>query len=292
VAEKSMSSTTNITFVAAVNNRELLKTNLLASPCLRDAHGHQVIVQENFSSAAKAYNDAIRSSVNDLIVFCHQDIVFPEYWLPQLQDTLDWLRVNDPEWGVLGCYGKTGDGRGWGHLYSSGRGVIGSPLGHPVRIQTLDEIVLILRTSSGLQFNEYLTNFHLYGADICLTAAERGMNSYAIPGFCIHNTRQSLVLPGEFYKCCKEFRRVWRHRLPIHSPTITINASNLPVWTRRVKEVWLRIRGKTLGASREADVQSLLAKFAVEPAECSIGVGLSFFTRLGWRLRKQFQPQV
>ena len=49
-----------ISFVVAVNNREILENNFLASPCLgalpqSSDHGPK----EHFSSSAKAYNSAM-----------------------------------------------------------------------------------------------------------------------------------------------------------------------------------------------------------------------------------------
>src|SRR5208337_5309354 len=104
-------TTRAITFVVCVNNREILETNFLASPCLLAPHPHQIIPQEGFSSATRAYNDAIDKSSNDLIVFCHQDMFFPATWISQLENILDCLRTQDPKWGVLGCCGITCDGQ-------------------------------------------------------------------------------------------------------------------------------------------------------------------------------------
>jgi hypothetical protein len=251
----------HITFAVAVNSRQLFNDNFLASPCFRLPQHYQLLVQNDFSSAALAYNDAIEKSDNDLIVFSHQDIFLPELWLSQLECALDYLTVNDPEWGVLGCYGKTVDGRGWGHLYSSGRGVIGEPFERPVPIQTLDEIVLILRRSSGLRFDEQLPYFHLYGADICLSAAKMGRTSYAISAFCIHNTVQTLVLPTEFYCCCGHIRRVWKDRLPIQTTCVRITRFNVSLYERRLREACLRLRGKAVGALRVNDPRRLLEEF-------------------------------
>lgn len=256
----------NITFAVAVNNREVFENNFLASPCLRGRCDHQILVQENFNSAAKAYNAAIDKSHNDLIVFCHQDILLPESWLSELERILDWLEVKDPNWGVLGSYGKTRDGRGWGHVYSSGEDVIGEPLKQPVPIQTLDEIVLIVRKSSGLRFDESLPHFHLYGADICLRAAKRGMKSYAVAAFCIHNTHQSLILPKEFYECCKHIKRVWKEYLPIQTTCMRLTKFNVPLYSRKLLEAYLRhVRRKTVGGTRAKSVQRLLEDFAIKP---------------------------
>jgi hypothetical protein len=261
-----ISSIKNITFAVAVNNRSVFESNFMASPCLGLPHDYQILVQEGFKSAAKAYNDAISKSLNDLIVFCHQDILLPESWLLQLDRALKYLQAADPEWGVLGCYGETQDGRGWGHLYSSGLNVIGEPFKQPVPIQTLDEIVLILRKSSRLHFDDHLPHFHLYGADICLRAAKIGMKSYAISAFCIHNTHQPLVLPEEFYECSRHIKRVWKDCLPIQTSCIRITKFNFPLYSRKLREFYLRhIRRKECGGTRVQDPLSLVEEFVSKP---------------------------
>lgn len=248
-----------ITFVVAVNNREIFENNLLASPCLRRAHAHEVVVQEQFVSATKAYNDALRRSSNDLIVFCHQDVYLPDAWPSDLKRALDYLDVYDPTWGVLGCSGMTVDRRHWRHMYSSGLGVSGARLAHPEPVQTLDEIVLIMRKSSGLRFDEHLPHFHLYGTDICLRAAEMGMKSYAISAFCIHNTHQHLILGPEFYDCCRHIKRVWKDCLPIQTTCVRITKFSGPIYARRLRESYLRhIRQKEFGGMRVKDVRRLL----------------------------------
>ena len=79
-----MNSMEKVTFVVAVNDRDVLNSNFLASPCLKQEAGNPIILQEHFTSAARAYNDAIDKSSNDLIVFCHQDMFLPELWISDL----------------------------------------------------------------------------------------------------------------------------------------------------------------------------------------------------------------
>jgi len=257
------STTGNITFAVAVNNREVFENNFLASPCLRGPCNHQILVQKNFNSAAKAYNDAIEKSSNDLIVFCHQDIYLPEAWPSDLSRALGHLELHDPNWGVLGCSGMTVNGRHWRYLYSSGLAISGEPFTHPQPVQTLDEIVLILRKSSGLRFDEELPHFHMYGTDICLRASQRGMKNYTISAFYIHNTHQALVLPEEFYVCCKHVKRVWRDYLPIQTTCVRVTRFNLPLYRRRLGEFYLRhIRRKVLGGTRAPNPQRLLEELA------------------------------
>ncbi len=279
-----MTKTRNITFAVAVNSMRLFQNNFMASPCLRSPRHYQVLAQKEFCSAAKAYNDAIVKSDNDLIVFTHQDIIFPESWLSQCERSLDCLELLDPGWGVLGSFGMSPDGEGIGHVYSSGRGVFGGPFEQPKQVQTLDEIVLIVRRSSGLRFDERLPYFHLYGADICLRAAQLKMKNYAISAFCIHNTQQQLVLPEEFYECYKHIRCMWKDHMPIHTTCVAITKYNIPLYTRRLMEVLTRMRRKQIGALRVSDPHTLLSEFSIPPREFSEGLGLSWLTKVRSRL--------
>lgn len=228
-----------ITFAVAVNNQRLFENNFLTSPCLRGSHGYQILAQRNFKSASNAYNDALEKSHNDLVIFAHQDMYFPEAWLSELQRALDYLEGNDPRWGVVGCYGVSSDGTRYGRVYSSGLGVIGMRLEHPMRVQTLDEIVLVLRKSSGLSFDNGLPSFHFYGADICLRATIRGMNNYAVPAFCVHNTQMNSALPREFYGCYRHFKEIWRQYLPVYTSCITVSRFDFPLHARRMREAYL-----------------------------------------------------
>jgi hypothetical protein len=250
-----------ITFVTATNNDEILRNNLMASPCLLGKHNHQVLIQRGFISASKAYNDAILRSDNNLIVFAHQDVVFPKLWLSDLDHALCCLEHIDPQWGVLGCYGETLNDNGRGYVYSPGRGILGKPLDQPSPVQTLDEIVLIIRKSSGLQFDQTLPHFHFYGADICMAAFERGMKSYAISALCIHNSQQNLVLPKEFYQGYKHLKKRWSQFLPIQTTCARITRFDFYMYKRRLREAYLRkIRRKEIGTTRVEDGREVLAE--------------------------------
>jgi hypothetical protein len=257
-----MSAQTPVTFaVATYGTGEILAGNFLASPCLRAPHSHQIVVQKDYISAAKAYNAAIDRAENELLIFAHQDMIFPESWLSQLQLALDHLDRSDPGWGVLGCYGMTQQGQGRGYIYSPGRGIIGQPCESPMPIQTLDEIVLIFRKSSGLRFDDALPHFHLYGTDICLRAAKMGMKSYAISALCVHNAHQYVVLPREFYECCRHIRRAWKQALPIQTTCLCLTKFNFPMYGRRLREIRLQHIGRKAQVTpRMQDIPQLLKR--------------------------------
>jgi hypothetical protein len=260
--------TTAITFVVAVNSRQIYEDNFLASLCFEGGHPHQIIVQEGFRSAVLAYNDAIDKSLNDLIVFAHQDVLFPREWVKDLQRSLERLDESDSNWGVLGCYGEPLYGKGRGYIYSPYAGVLGNPFDHPAPVQTLDEIVLIIRKSQGLRFNERLPHFHFYGAEICMTAAKRGMKSYAISALCIHNSQQNLVLPKEFYESYAFTKRNWKGFLPIRTTCIKVTRFDWELYARKLHDLSQRyIKRKEVGATRVKDARVLFRQIeSVAPA--------------------------
>src|SRR5215469_11848420 len=99
----------NITFVVAVNDDEVFRHNFLSSPSLADLPCTQIVTQKAFASASIAYNTGLDRALHDLVIFCHQDVLLPQSWPSQLQRALDQLAIIDPNWGVLGSYGKTRD---------------------------------------------------------------------------------------------------------------------------------------------------------------------------------------
>lgn len=256
-----MQSVRPLTFVVASNDRRVLEDNFLASACLYEPRPHQVIIQEGFSSASRAYNDAIEKAQNDIIVFAHQDVIFPAEWISDLERSLRDLQRRDPDWGVIGCWGASRDDWGVGWLYSTGLGMLGRAFDSPQPVQTLDEAILVIRKSSGLRFDSELPHFHLYGTDICLRAEAIGRKRYVVPAFCVHNTRQILVLPPEFYECYWYIRRLWKDRLPVQTPCIRITRSNFSAHVRKVREALLRRTGRDRFAARRAEnVDQLLSQ--------------------------------
>jgi hypothetical protein len=249
----------SITFVIAVNDRKMFENNFMASPCFSESHNHQILMQEDFASASLAYNDALRRSDNDTVVFAHQDIILPSSWVDDLHLATARLESVDPHWGVLGCYGMTADAEERGYVYSNGQGILGQAFAAPQIVQTLDEIVLILRKSSKLGFDDRFPYFHLYGADICLTAANRGRKSYAISAFCVHNTQQNLVLPKEFYDCYRALKGKWKSSLPIFTTCVSVTRFDMPMHERQIREAWLSfIVSRRIGATRVADGRALM----------------------------------
>src|SRR5208282_4650951 len=138
----------------------------------------------------------------------------------ELERALTHLDALDPDWGVVGFVGVR-KGRGdviVGYCYSTGlQQIVGEPFQGPVETISLDEIVLVIRRSSGLTFDEMLPGFHLYGTDICLQALRKHLRSYVVQAFCIHNTNGIKSFPLDFWRGYLYLRRKWWDALPIRT---------------------------------------------------------------------------
>jgi hypothetical protein len=234
----------SISVAVSVNNQEVLERNLLLSPGVFEKGRNQLIVRRRFESASLAYNSALDAADNDIVVFVHQDVYLPSTWLADLKRCLEYLENKGANWGVLGCYGfRKGAEYGLGRVYTRGIGLHGRCISSPEPIETVDEIILVLRKSSGLRFDEGLPHFHFYATDICMTARERGLVNYAFQGFCVHNTNQLMILPEEFYTCYRFVRQKWSHYLPIQTSCIKISAFNQEFYRRRIVEAAQRAFG-------------------------------------------------
>lgn len=231
------------TLVAAVNSRKTLENNLLASPALKSGLLVETLFKEGAASASQAYNAALDEARGDIVVFVHQDIYLPENWLETVARSIDALDAANAPWGVLGSFGSRMDAHGGlGRVFTLGLGLHGNAIVQPELADSLDEIVLILRKSSGLRFDDALPSFHMYGIDICMTARRMGLQTYAIPAFCVHNTNQLLELPREFYDCYRHVKAKWRSHLPIAASCMVVSAFDGALRKKQLEEFLARVR--------------------------------------------------
>ena len=215
------------TLVSAVNDDSVFESCLCRSPDLTE--GLDLIVQRGSATAASAYNDALDRAACDVVVFAHQDLFLPPGWRLCFEKALDRLAQRDPNWGVLGLFGVTRSSEWLGWVYSAGlRHVLGGSFEAPEEVRTLDEVLLVVRKSSGLRFDECVPGFHLYGTDLCLEAEKRGLRNYVVPCFAIHNSNGIKELPATFWKAYRYVQRKWRACLPVQSPCANVTRRPFP----------------------------------------------------------------
>ena len=213
------------------------------------ASASEVMLQRGYRSAATAYNVAIDRAKTDVIVLVHQDVYLPKGWIGVVQKALESLSEQDPKWAVAGVWGGRRAGKFVGHLYCAGlQRVLGAASMPATEVDSLDEVLLILRRSSGVRFDEQLAGFHMYGTDLCQEAKSRGLKSYAIAAFCIHNTNGYRMLPLDFWRAYLRLRRKWNSRLPIATSCTEITFGCWPlIWWNLDRMANLLLRRHHLG---------------------------------------------
>lgn len=231
----------DVSFIVPVSDETVLRNNFSASPLFsNDNYSTKTYFQKGFGSAAGAFNDGMANASSEILVFCHQDIVFPFAWLDRVFSAVRTLSLIDFNWGVMGCLGCDYFGKIRGNLLCNANGQIGGEFEIPQFIQTLDEVVIIMRKSACLTFDIGMPHFHLYGSDIVLGAQKKGHKNYVINAPCFHNTDKITALPPEFVTCYKYILKKWKAQLPIYSTCAEISESKY--WYFRYKIIRNSIR--------------------------------------------------
>jgi len=203
--------------VAAVNDDAILANNLMRSPLLARP-GTTLHVQRGYPSASRAFGAAMRECHGDIVVFAHQDAYLPGNWEERLLHNVARLDASDPGWAVLGIYGVKASGVQIGCVWSSGLdAMFGVPFDEPEPVGSIDEVLIVLRRASGIEFDPALPGYHLYATDLVQTALSRGKGAYVICAPVVHNSRPSLYLGRDYFRAYDYVARKWRHRLPIHN---------------------------------------------------------------------------
>jgi len=217
-------------FVVCVNDPEVLRRRLLASPCLHgDTYGRNFFF--NAASAAAAFNGAMDSGPGaQWLIWVHQDVYLPKDWDARFMAEIRKAERSYRHLGVVGVYGVAGSGsraRHAGHVLDRGLELNGT-CALPCRVDSLDELLFAVRRDTGLHLEPDL-GFDFYGTDLALTARERGLDVVVVDACCEHWS--SLSREGPFPRHVVErvraageaFERKWSHRLPVVTPCFSIN---------------------------------------------------------------------
>jgi hypothetical protein len=208
-----------------------------------------VYVCEGFKSAGAAYNDAIDHCSAAYLVLLHQDVYLPGGFVAELEHRIEELNAHDPNWAIAGTIGMDRNNLVHGQVWSSGmNAMIGKKLDAPAQVETLDELLLVLRVGSGLRFSSDLPGFHMFGTDIVQVARTMNMKSYALQLPVIHHSRRVVGLGKSYWSAYRYLRRKWRRQLPLPNLVCPVHKSMLPL-LRREFLIRTRYRGKTRGAA-------------------------------------------
>jgi hypothetical protein len=122
----------------------------------------------------------VSGTTEPYFVLCHQDVRLDcGHGFDDLTRAIDNLERQDPLWAVAGNAGGRADLRVVRFLTDPHGGPTLHPL--PMRVHSLDENFLVIKSRTGVQCSVELAGFHFYGSDICLNALAAGRSAYVIP---------------------------------------------------------------------------------------------------------------
>lgn len=251
------------TIAAAVNDREVLDRCLGASPDIRES-GVSLAIYEGYKSAGAAYNAAVEEAAGEILILVHQDVYLPRGFIALLDAKLAELDALDPAWAVVGLMGSREDGQRVGSSWSSGLGVVMvAPGTLPAQVQSLDEMLLVVKIAAGLRFDPALPSFHLYGTDIVQSARRAGRSAYVVDAPVIHHSRPLVELGGGYRSAYRYMQAKWRANLPIANPVCKIQHSILPLLYLDWK-IRLRKRGQKRTGNPTEDPSEIARRIGYE----------------------------
>jgi len=233
-----------VSFVTCVNNLSQYRNYIVGSLFKNDTQrNYEVIPVMNFGnpySAAQALNIGIEKAKADVVVLCHQDVLFYEGWVDMLFDRIEEIEAlpDRKKWGVLGTAGitKRDDTAGVVHSIKGSLQWQATKRAKVFPVQTVDEHCMIIRKSSGLRFDERnFDGFHFYGPDICLNALSNGFKNYGILCPLVHDSRSGSLVSGkkEFMRLLNNLARKWRPKFShIRTPTSVVRRRSVRTFVR------------------------------------------------------------
>lgn len=223
-------SVNDFLFVSAVSQWDIARDRLLASPCLQ-AGKRPLWLRWNASSAAQAFNDVMDARpAHRWVVWVHQDVFLPEGWETLFSHAIEQAEQQLGSLSVVGTYGVRGAGAQAlhaGHVLDRGQ-ILRGPLPLPSLVDSLDELLVAVRSDSGLRMDPAL-GWDFYATDLVLQAQAAGLRAAAVDAFCEHwsNTPQHPPLPRptaqRIARSGAAFEAKWEQKFPITTTCAAIH---------------------------------------------------------------------
>lgn len=164
--------------------------NILRSECVNDPLNQLITIDNRnnifYDNLSEAVNAGIAQAQHELIAVVHEDVLLPDGWQRQFEQSLAELEKDDPDWGMVGSVGWTDGGDITGH-WSDPHGYSNRLNGRKyVEVARLDEQLMVLRKSANVQFDDLLPSIHHIGRDMASTLLARSRKTYAVDAPTIH----------------------------------------------------------------------------------------------------------
>lgn len=248
-----------ICVVVVSNDEQILARNLLSSNMIRDDLVDLRVIK-GAQSASIGYNKALDESQAEIVVFAHQDVYFPPGWERCLLDAIGEVERIDLHWALIAPIGISNSGELSGEVWSTSQGgKIGCKLDGPEVVQSVDELLIVLRRDSGIRFDNALPTFHLYGTDIVQSALSQNMGAFACQLPVVHNDRFHENLGPDFGLDYRFVRLKWLEKLPIRTTVLQVTRAGLGLFFYRLRAWWSRGKRGAISADSNADPRTFSA---------------------------------
>ena len=253
----------DLCLIALVNDDASLAHNLMASDLIT-RHDVPLHIERGARSAALGYNAGLEATQAPIAVLVHQDVYFPPDWHRQLARAIAKTEAQDPDWAVLAPFGMDAETSAHlGDVWSTGiNRRVGQRVAEPTPVQSVDELVIVLRRASGLRFDPALPRYHLYGTDLVQMARAAGKGAYVAAMPVVHNDDFKDRLGRDFTESYRFIRAKWRAVLPLRSPVLWVTRFGMGL-------PWYRLRARRTLAKRRA----MAGDASVAPRSYSIRCG-------------------
>lgn len=207
---------------------------------------------KGYKSAAEAYNKEValhRDDLKDILVFCHQDISFPDSRL--LCRIYDDLTFEPSQ--ILGVAGMPSDGSPVSNLkYKSDDGYITRrQLSEKTAMVTLDECLIAMHKDvfMSMKFDEnILKHWHLYAVDICYNARlNHGIESYVLPEMTYHkySADKGQATDNTFLCEINNLATKYKNKVDvIRTPCYILPTSFIPRWRQLLRTMAKNLIGR------------------------------------------------
>jgi hypothetical protein len=208
---------TPMSFIACVNDDMQLDANLLASPALAPGTPHELVLIRGATSIGEAFNQTLKKVAHDIVVLVQQDIYLPWGWDTEFARGFEQAREHFGPLGVVGLFGVAYRGQ---ERTSVGRVVdrhklLDKDVPLPALVDGMDEILLAVPRDTSLQIDPAL-GFHLYGTDLGLSAADRGLTTVVVDAPVFHNSLGSMR-SASFHQSRRLLLEKWPEIRPLHT---------------------------------------------------------------------------
>ncbi len=145
--------------------------------------------KENKYDAFEGLNQFLNKAIGKYIILVHQDVEFRFDDINILKQRIEQMDKIDSTWAILGNtgYDINNINKQYTRITDPGqKDYKDGPF--PAKVSCVDENIMIVKNDLNLMFSSNIGHYHLYGADLCIHATNRGYSTYVIDFHILHKS--------------------------------------------------------------------------------------------------------